>query len=79
MTLATPEEIIKLAIEVLTAADSPCGCLTILTESTSLTIRYGICTSKCSAFTGCPRNSSDLLAYADDCVPEIGGDRERHC
>jgi hypothetical protein len=57
MSVGTYKDALKLANRILEAADSPCGCVSLFSESTSTTIRFGECTPRCNMFVGCPRSS----------------------
>jgi hypothetical protein len=68
------KEAIRLAENILKCADSPCGCVTVLTESASTTIRYGECSRRCSSFTGCPRTEHHQEPHCNDCGDPLDED-----
>jgi hypothetical protein len=73
MSVGTYKDAIRLANIILEAANSPCGCVSLFSESTSTTIRYGTCTSICQKFVGCPRHNTE------DHECECDGKDEKHC
>jgi hypothetical protein len=66
-----------LANVILRQAKTDCGCISVMTEHASTTIRYGReCSDRCGSFVGCPRARRAEAEKECECPDCQGGDEE---